>query len=96
MRDQLQHLREIAKQPRVTLQVLPYAEGAHVGLDGPFTVLEFDALEDPDIVYVNSAAGNHYPRDVPGFKERFDLLRAVALSPARSSAFIEAVHEETK
>lgn len=94
MAAQLQHLLDLSQRSFVTMQVLPYAEGAHAGLDGPFSILEFDEPDATDVVYVNSAAGNHYPKNITMFNDRFDLLRAVALSPDRSAAFIESVKKE--
>jgi Domain of unknown function (DUF5753) len=38
-RDRLNHLVEAAGLPNVTLQVLPFAAGAHAGMDGTFTIL---------------------------------------------------------
>ncbi|MFF4410337.1 DUF5753 domain-containing protein [Streptomyces sp. NPDC001262] len=53
MRAQLQHLKELASRPGISIQVLPFTLGAHAGLRGPFVLLEFDAEMD-DILYVEN------------------------------------------
>jgi transcriptional regulator with XRE-family HTH domain len=93
MADQLRRLLELAEQPHITLQVLPFAAGAHAGVSGSFALIEFPGA-DPDVVYVDSAAGNIYierPREVRTYSLKFDHLRATALSPDESTAFIRAV-----
>lgn len=94
MAEQIQHLLEAAALPNVTIQVLPFTKGAHAGLNGPFAILEFPG-PDPDVVYVDSAAGNIYPPErldqTRGYTLAFDHLRATALSPAESKVFLEQV-----
>src|SRR5580658_1100161 len=41
MRRQLLHLVEATTLPNVTIQVIPFAAGAHPSMDGPFTILRF-------------------------------------------------------
>jgi transcriptional regulator with XRE-family HTH domain len=94
MRGQLQHLVEMAEQPNVTLQVLPFAKGAHAGVIGAFTVIEFPDPTDNDVVYVDSPAGNIYlekDKDLRRYTLVFDHLRAAALPPDESIPFIDAV-----
>ena len=57
MREQLQHLLAAAKRPNITIQVLPLARGAHVGLQGTFTILEFGDSDDADVLYLEGRAG---------------------------------------
>ncbi|WP_414168936.1 helix-turn-helix domain-containing protein [Streptoverticillium reticulum] len=53
MTAQLQHLKDLASRPGISIQVLPFALGAHAGLRGPFVLLEFDAEMD-DILYLEN------------------------------------------
>jgi hypothetical protein len=97
MRAQLHHLVESARLDTVTLQVLPDSIGAHDGMDGAFTILEFTDEEDPDLLYVEHPIGAVHlekPTEVREAKLIFDNLRSVALSPAESAAFIERVADE--
>jgi transcriptional regulator with XRE-family HTH domain len=93
MREQLARLADASTMRGVTLQVLSFSSGAHAGLQGPFSILEFPERADPDVAYVESVAGIIYlekDRDVRLCAEAFDRLRAVALSPAASADLIAA------
>lgn len=90
---QLRHLIELAELPRVTIQVVPRAIGAHPGMHGPFTILEFPEPLDPDAVYTENIGGEllqEEPSDVARFKTAFQRLQSVALSPKESLAMIAA------
>jgi len=94
MLGQLAHLVEVADLPNVTLQVLPFAKGAHAGVIGAFTVIEFPDPTDNDVVYVDSPAGSIYlekDKDLRRYTLVFDHLRAAALPPDESISFIDDV-----
>lgn len=84
MCEQLEHLVEVVRRPNITVQVLPYAAGAHSGVIGSFVVLRF--AEDPDVAYIEGVAGDVYAEgdDVGRFTLAFDGLRAAAASPSDS------------
>lgn len=95
MRDQLAHLLELGRRPRVNVQVLPYSTGAHAGLMGSFNLLRFE--NDPDIVYTEDFVQGHMTANPQAIKEgslRYDLLQAAALSVEDSAALIARVMEE--
>ncbi len=98
MRDQLHHLLTASASPRVTLQVVPLAAGAHSGMDGAFVVLRFsDSLWRP-VVYLENAADGMYPEDAETlhlYEAMFERLRAVAASPRDSVAMVEDVIGKT-
>ncbi|MEV5411532.1 helix-turn-helix transcriptional regulator [Thermopolyspora sp. NPDC052614] len=84
MRTQLQHLLTVSEAGKTTLQVVPYAVGAHSGIVGPFVILRFADAAENDIVYMETIGGNlavDKPEDVRNYTTAFDHLRAVALSP---------------
>lgn len=93
MREQVEHVLEVAQLPAVTLQVLPFDSGTYPAT-GSFTMLGFPAPEDPDIVYRDGITdavyleGEHHVRE---YTRAFDGLRAAALSPQRSVRLIETV-----
>jgi len=94
---QLQRMVEAARQPHVTLQVLPYAIGAHPGMPGSFALMDFPDAADPDLVYLDSTAGALFlERDleVRRHTEIFEHLRAAALNPADSGRCIVDVAEK--
>jgi transcriptional regulator with XRE-family HTH domain len=54
MPGQLQHLINVAQQPKMTIRVIPFNAGPHFGLRGPFVLLGFDVPLD-DVLYLESA-----------------------------------------
>jgi transcriptional regulator with XRE-family HTH domain len=92
MRGQLRHLAECAGQGKTTLQVVPFSAGAHAGTTGPFVVMSFLEPVDPDVVYVETLAGDIYLEerpDVTRYSIAFDRLLAAALHPDESLRLIE-------
>ena len=97
MRAQLGKLLEATELPNLTLQVLPFTQGAHAGINGPFYLLDFPG-EDPPTAYVDSAAGNIFldkPHQIRRWAEAFDQLRAEAISPSDSREMIATLSAET-
>ena len=98
MRAQLRHLVEAARAPGVTIQVVPFARGGHAGASGSFTILRFDELHLPDVVYIEQLTGAVYLEqrsDVEHYLAVMDQLSSEALPPAASARFIEQVAAET-
>ncbi|MBC6470668.1 helix-turn-helix domain-containing protein [Actinomadura alba] len=94
MRDQLCHLLQISQRGCVTLQVLPFAAGAHPGKEGPFTLLDVGDRGELMVVLIESLTLSWYleeDEDIHRYKLVFDHLCAAALSPADSLALIERV-----
>ena len=97
MRRQLQHLLKAGGRQGMTIQVLPFASGAHAGHAGPFSILEFPERTDSDVAYTESVGGMIYlekDREVRACAEAFDRMRATALSPAASVELIQRVAGE--
>jgi transcriptional regulator with XRE-family HTH domain len=97
MRLQLTKLLEVADVPGMTLQVLPFANGAHAGLRGPFNILEFADRVDSRVAHVESVGGFLYlekDREVRYCADSFDRLRASALSPGATVDLIAQVMKQ--
>jgi hypothetical protein len=60
MRRQLQHLLEAAERPNVTIQIIPFAAGAHAAAGGPFSILRFADRDLPDVVFLEQLASALY------------------------------------
>jgi DNA-binding XRE family transcriptional regulator len=91
---QLLHLVEVSELATVTIQVIPNAVGSHEGMEGAFTILEFQEPEDPSLLYAEYPTGAVHvekPEEVRDARLIFDRLRSVALPPADSMAFIQRV-----
>jgi hypothetical protein len=59
MRAQLDRLIKMARMPNVTMQVIPFAAGAHPALDCAFRILEFTDVV-PEVVYVEALSGGFF------------------------------------
>lgn len=97
MRDQLKRLVEAADQPNVTIQILPFDVGAHAGMDGTFTILDFPEPGDPPVVYAENATGGLFlekPDELQKYAFIFDHIRAAAIRPEDSVALIAKLAEE--
>jgi hypothetical protein len=96
MRSQVEALIEHGSLPNVTLQLIPFSAGAHPGMDSTFTLLHFKEAA-PDVVYVEGLVGNIYferAKDLERYQRVFDLLRAVALGPGESVAYLRRIADE--
>jgi transcriptional regulator with XRE-family HTH domain len=99
MRAQLMHLLDAADMPNVTIQVLPFARGAHAGLDGPFTIIAFPDPTDLDVIYVPGTVCNvllEREKDIRRHVVSFDHLRAEALPPDESASLIHSAADGFK
>ncbi|MFC9896136.1 helix-turn-helix transcriptional regulator [Nocardia sp. NPDC127579] len=94
MRGQLEKLLEESKRKNVILQILPFDAGAHPGMAGSFTLVDFPKPDDPELVYVEGIAGDELIEghaEIRRFGVIFDQLRAMALSPRDSSVLIRQI-----
>ena len=97
MRRQLDRLVEVAGLPRVTLQVLPFEAGAHAGMDGTFTILNFSGQADTNVVFVENATGGLFlekREELRKYQTIFDHIRAAALRPEESVSLIASLAKE--
>ncbi|MCK1818280.1 helix-turn-helix transcriptional regulator [Streptomyces sp. XM83C] len=95
-RQQLEHLLEVGRLRNVTLQVMPTHSDAHPGVDGKIELLKF-----PDGTAVGRSDGAFNGRPITDPKRlrilelRYGTIRAQALSPRESLAFVEQLLGET-
>jgi transcriptional regulator with XRE-family HTH domain len=97
MRAQLRHLMEASEPPNVTFQIIPFDVGAHPGMPGSFAFLQFDDAAIPNVIYVDSMAGELFLEeegDVRRYRLIFEHLRAVAVSPDASRSLIASIVAE--
>jgi transcriptional regulator with XRE-family HTH domain len=98
MPTQLLHIvRQAREDDRVTVRVIPFSKGAHAGLSGPFTLLEFDGGL-PDVLYLDTGkeAIDMLTSDdrVSDYADTFEKLLDAALPAEESLDFIRAAAEE--
>ncbi len=97
MSEQLDHLLAISELANVALQVLPFEAGAHAGMDGSFLILGYPESTALDVVFAQNAAGGLFlekPDEITRYGFIFDHLRAKALGPEESRAFVSRVAKE--
>ncbi|MFG2970925.1 helix-turn-helix transcriptional regulator [Streptomyces sp. NPDC048288] len=92
LRRQLEHLLELGKSRNVEIQVMPTDREDHAGMAGPIRLLK---LQDGKTLG-HSEAQLHSrvisdPREVQILDMRYGMIRAQALPPRESLAFIEKV-----
>lgn len=96
MRDQVAHVRRVARRPNVTVQVLPDVPCEHPGMHGPFTILSFPEGA-MDLVYRERPRGADYytdPAEVAFYGTDFGLLAKMALDEQETAEWLATVEEE--
>ncbi|WP_083918024.1 helix-turn-helix domain-containing protein [Nocardiopsis xinjiangensis] len=96
MRDQLQHLANMATRHNIDLQVLPFSAGMHAGMSGSFALLDFPGGIDPGIVYTETATDSLFvqePEPVQRFVTIFSHLNAAALRTSHTIRFLQSILE---
>ncbi|WP_073952461.1 helix-turn-helix domain-containing protein [Streptomyces kebangsaanensis] len=90
MRGQWEQILLHGRRRNVEIQVMPIEREEHAALEGPFTLIE--TLEGQRIAYVEAYKDSrlHTEREsVREIVEQYGILRAQALTPRESMAFVE-------
>ncbi|PRX91754.1 helix-turn-helix domain-containing protein [Allonocardiopsis opalescens] len=91
---QLRRLLDVAEARPVSLRVVPFGAGAHGGLAGPFTLLEFDGADDGPVVYregLFDTVFSDHAADLDRCRWALADADRVALDPAASADLIRTV-----
>jgi DNA-binding XRE family transcriptional regulator len=97
MRAQLERLVQVTELPNVTLQVLPFAAGAHPAMVGAFSVLRFADEELPDVVYVEHLTSALYlskQEDVDQYAHVMESICLRSAAPDRTADIVGKVLSE--
>ncbi|MFD8389739.1 helix-turn-helix domain-containing protein [Streptomyces sp. NPDC059680] len=90
MAEQVEHILDVIRSTRSILQVVPETVPWHPLKHGLAKIMTFD--DAPPLVYTEGDFTGtivDYPAHVQQYRRRYDLLRAVALSPEASLALLE-------
>ncbi|MFE7462196.1 helix-turn-helix domain-containing protein [Streptomyces sp. NPDC057554] len=93
-RAQLAHLNKMAKQPNMTIQVLPHTEWAAARVSPAFVGLSYAQETSPEVIVLDTVANCIIleERDImASYVHAFDTLRSAALTRTESMAFIEKI-----
>jgi hypothetical protein len=94
MRRQLLRLIEASELPNVTIQVLPFAIGAHPGVAGSFEILTFDSRSASPLVYCEDLTGGvirDSPTDLRRYQDAFAALRDAALGSDETQRMVQSL-----
>lgn len=94
MRQQLEHLRELADAPTIDVQVLPFRAGVHSCGGGSFNMLTFAEEGAMDVVHMDGLRTTNWVEGVEesaSYTELFARICALSLSPYDSMQFIESI-----
>jgi transcriptional regulator with XRE-family HTH domain len=95
MSEQLHHLLRMSVRSYVKVRLIPASIGAHAGLAGSCTLMEFNDFEP--IVYLDEEVGGHFiegPEEIVAYQRVFAGLAAVALDESSSKDIISSLAEE--
>ncbi|MFJ5798783.1 helix-turn-helix domain-containing protein [Streptomyces decoyicus] len=96
LRRQLERLLEVGQLPNVTIQVLPLRREDNSGLEGPFRLLKLKngtTLGHLEVQHLSRVISD--ARELQILELRYGMIRAQALTPRESRAFVEKVRGET-
>ncbi|WP_101385216.1 MULTISPECIES: helix-turn-helix domain-containing protein [Kitasatospora] len=96
MAGQMRKLLEVSERANVNIQVVPFQYGAHPGMTGTFSLLEFPESADSTVVYFEGVTSDLYlekDQDVRRYTGLYDHLRAAAFGVAESRSLINTYAE---
>ncbi len=92
MSRQLKRIQELAAEPYINIQVIPFACGAHPGMSGNFILLEFADSNLADLLHLESIDSITIRDDtelIARYLDRFGQLQELALSEDESIGFLD-------
>jgi hypothetical protein len=87
MAEQLDQVLRLTRDGKATVQVIPFAAGAHASTDSNFEFLEFEDPALAPVVFVEGLYTNSYqerPEEIDRYREAIGYLGEQALSPQDS------------
>lgn len=91
LQDQLRHLHQLAHQPHIDLQVLPYSAGEHAAMGTGFTLLQLDEVEATYVYLEDLTSSDFWDRSqhTGVYELVFNKLQVAALGKRESIIRIE-------
>lgn len=97
MRQQLDHLAAMAEEETITLVVHPFSAGPHLGMLGPFTLLEYEDPQDDDIVYLENANAGLILRDQAEIVDAYrTATRRIVEAGLRNRSAVDFIRQARK
>ncbi|MGA2830353.1 MAG: helix-turn-helix transcriptional regulator [Streptosporangiaceae bacterium] len=95
MSAQLRKILELSALPNVTVQVIPYAVGAHPAVESNFNLLQL-APPAPGVIFVEGLVGSIYlerEEDLARYDRIFTRLQEISLNPKDTADLIAEIRE---
>jgi transcriptional regulator with XRE-family HTH domain len=95
MSEQLHHLLRMSVRSYIKIRLIPASVGAHAGLAGSCTLMEFADFEP--VVYLDEEVGGHFleePEEISAYQRVFAGLAAIALDESTSKDVIASLAED--
>ncbi|MFE9442054.1 helix-turn-helix domain-containing protein [Streptomyces sp. NPDC006602] len=96
MREQIDRLLEVSELDHISVDIVPFSAGAHVGACAPFTYFRFEEPELPDVVYSEILSASVYldqRSDVAAHLEAHNRM-SLLTSSADSRALLHRMRKE--
>jgi hypothetical protein len=96
MAAQLDHLLTMAREPGITIQVVPFAFGAYGAMSGPVTIFTFPEDGEPDSAYLEYVSGGESledENDVAGLSAVWHEIADAAPSADESAEVIRSARD---
>ncbi|MFJ9174398.1 helix-turn-helix domain-containing protein [Streptomyces sp. NPDC102360] len=96
MREQIERLLDVSELAHISLDIVPFSAGAHVGACAPFTYFRFEEPELPDIVYSELLSASVYLDQRPDVVAHLEAHSRMALltSSDDSRALLNRMRKE--
>ena len=95
MRQQIDYLKKINENPRVSIQIMPFTLGGYQGMRGPFVVIEFGEAALNDLLYLENVSGIYVkqeePSDTRPYLEQFWDMESKATTKDELNGFLDEV-----
>lgn len=98
MISQLHRLQELSDYAHVSIQILPFSQGLHFGMQGGFTMLEFPDPEDDELLFLDNRKASVSAREgadvIAHYKDEFYQLEENAVGRDALADFLGTIIRE--
>jgi hypothetical protein len=95
MSEQLHHLLRMSVRPYISLRVVPTSMGAHAGVEGSFTLMDFATIKP--VIYLESATSTLFleePEEIIAYQRIVAALAETSLDEQQSRGLIRKIAVE--
>lgn len=89
---QIRHLADAADRSHITIQIVPTEANLHVGLNGPFVILEYD--DDPSLVLLENKIASLFLDEsdqIEVYEAAWSELRSLAFDVTETVEFLRSI-----